>query len=301
MARKKSKAVQTDLIRLNEMCAGVAPGGLPRAEIMEFFGFEECGKTTLAIELSKSFKKVYMIDYEYKFDFDYSKMIGGNFAKIVQPVTFEEGVDDFISEIRELHKKGKPLYDCLIVDTIGSSVSEAEIEAELKENTMGIRAQKVTLFLKKAEKILKPFGVTTILLNHKKDKMGGGFGEQYYTPGGRQIKFSCILRVSVTKKKCKIYDDGMIMNMWIKKNQFAQEHGAQNCQYIIRRGKGICRGVEMMEIGQEAGLIKKEGQMYKIGSKEFRGKAKMIEFLDEQPKVREAIAKAYYEKVSNGK
>jgi len=277
---KATKWITSDFILLNQMLGG----GIPVGHIIEVFGFEGCGKTTFALELSKLFKKPYMIDYEYALDKTYMDLLGVKLAKATQPVTFEEGVDNFFRALKK-HK-----FDCLIVDTIGSAISEAEIEKELKENTMGIRAQKVTVFCKKAEKICKPLGITVILLNHKKDRIGGGFGDKYYTPGGRQIKFSASIRLSVTKKKCKDFpDDGIIMNIWTKKNKVAQNIPFQNCKYVIRRGMGIIRGEETMRLGIEAGVIKIDKQMYKIGSKSFRGKAKLIDFLNSEERVRAAI------------
>jgi len=280
---KKTEFLPTEFIRFNKMLAGELPGGIPTGKIIEIFGFEGCGKTTVALELSRIFKSVYYIDFENELDMEYVAMLDAHLSKVIQPVTFEEGIDLFF---RDLKKKK---YDCLIVDTIGSAITEGEIEKELKDCTVGIRAQKVTIFCKKAEKILKPLGVTVILLNHKKDRIGSGFGERFYTPGGRQIKYSASIRLSITEKKCKIFDDAIITNIWTKKNKVAKKLDVPNIEYIIRRGKGISRGEEAMCLGLETGVVKKTGQTFKIGSKTFRGKVEVIEFLDAEVKVRKAI------------
>lgn len=281
---KKPKFIETDFLLLNRMLGG----GIPVGKIIEIFGFEGCGKTTLAMELSKEFKHVYYMDFEHELDTRYAESIGAKFATFKQPITFEDGIDDFFKHL----KKGKKC-DLLIVDTIGSSITNEQLEKDLKDNTVGSLSGKVTIFLRKAEKILKPLDITLILLNHKKETIGGGFGSKFYTPGGRQIKYSASIRLSLTEKKNAIYPkpDGIIVNIWTTKNKVAQEMQDENCMYMIRRSLGLLRGEETFRLGLEANVIKKEGQSFKIASKSFRGKKAIIDFLcdPDNVKVREAI------------
>ena len=237
----KPKFIETDFVLLNRMLGG----GVPVGKIIEIFGFEGCGKTTLAMELSKVFKQVYYMDFEHELDTRYAKSIGAKFATFKQPVTFEDGIDDFFRSL----KRDKERCDLLIIDTIGSAITNEQLEKELKDNTVGSLPGKVTIFLRKAEKILKPLGITLILLNHKKETIGAGFGDKYYTPGGRQIKYSASIRLSLTEKKNNVYeDDGIIVNIWTKKNKVAQEMIDKNCMYMIRRGLGMLRGEETFRI-----------------------------------------------------
>jgi recombination protein RecA len=279
--------VKTDFILFNQMLGG----GVPEGKIIEIYGFEGCGKTTLALELSKYFKSVYYIDYEHELDMEYVGKIGANLKNFIQPSSFEEGVDSLFHELKD----GKR-YDLVIIDTIGSAITNEQIEKDISESTMGSLAHKVTIFLRKAEKICKPLGMTIILLNHKKDLFGAGFGEQHYTPGGRQIKYSASLRLSITQKKDTIYDDAIITNIWIKKNKVISYNEIQNCFYTIRRGLGIIKGEESFRLGSELEIIKKEGQMFLIGSKKFRGKKEVIDFLNYAPEVRNYINEKWYEK-----
>jgi hypothetical protein len=163
---------------------------------------------------------------------------------------------------------------------------------------MGAQAQKVTIFLKKAEKILKPMGITTILLNHKKEVIGKAAfgGDRFYTPGGRYIKYASSIRLSVTQKADMVFSDGIVSNIWTKKNKVAHELLIPNCEYTIRRGKGISRGKEAFDLSLAIGLAKREGQSFKIGSKSFRGKEAFIEFLDGAEEIRKAIHDRWHQR-----
>jgi len=282
--------VETDFTLFNQMLGG----GVPEGKIIEIYGFEGCGKTTLALELSKYFKSVFYIDYEHELDLEYVEKIGAKIKNIIQPISFEEGVDEIFHEFKE----GKR-YDLIIIDTIGSAITNEQIKKDISEATMGSLAQKVTIFLRKAEKILKPMNVTIILLNHKKDLFGAGFGEQHYTPGGRQIKFSASVRLSITQKKDTIFDDSIITNIWVKKNKVISYNAIQNCFYTIRRGMGIIKGEESFRLGTELNIIKKEGQSFSIGSKKFCGKKEMIDFLNISEEVRKHINEKWYKKDKN--
>jgi len=288
---KIQKWIKTDFILLNEMLGN----GIPVGKIIEIFGFEGCGKTTLALELSKCFSKTYYIDYEHELDENYVKGIGAKLSKLECPETFEEGIDNFFHSLKKNEK-----YDLLIIDTIGSAITNEQIEKDLKDNTIGSLSQKVTIFLRKAEKILKPMGITLILLNHKKDKIGIGFGgERYYTPGGRQIKYSSSIRLSITQKKDKIFDDGIISNIWCVRNKVAQGDYLRNCEYIIVRGKGIIKGEEGLRLGTELNIVKRQGQSFVIGKKSFRGKKEVIEFINSNDKIRMFINDRWNTRIKN--
>lgn len=285
--------IKTDFVKLNYMLGG----GIPKGKILEIFGFEGCGKTTLALELSKHFEKVYYIDYEHEIDIDYVEKLGAKVSRFTQPVTFEEGVDNFFKDLRKEAKKTKTKnYDLLIVDTIGSAVSEVDIESDMSGKKYPALPGKVTIFCKKLEKICKPMGLTTILLNHKKVNLGDKFGPKYRTPGGRQIKYSASIRISVTEKKERIFTDSIITNLWWKKNKVAENIPIKHAPYIVRRGKGIIRGEETFRLGLEIDLIKRAGNKYSIKSKEFTGKKETIDFLENNPKIREAINGKWLEK-----
>jgi len=276
-----TKFAVTEFMLLNDMLGG----GIPIGKIIEIFGYEGCGKSTLGMELTKYFKRVYYIDFEHELDMDYAKMIGANITKIIQPATIEEGCDTFFHDYKEKR------YDLLIVDTIGAGISAEELENDLADNDMGISARKITRFVKKMEHILKPLGTTTILLNHKKDILGKSSfgGEKHYTPGGRYLRFAASFRLSVTKKSTKVYEDAIICNIWSKKDKVTHVDGIHNAEYMIRRGKGIIRGDECLHLALAMGMITHKGQCYHLASKSLRGIKEAIDFLDANPKVREAI------------
>jgi len=204
------------------------------------------------------------------------------------------GTNRTIDFFKDLKKKN---YDLLIIDTIGSAITKDQLEKDIEENTIGSLANRVTLFLRKAEAILKPLGVTVILLNHKKDKIGG-FNQKHYTTGGRQILFSSSIRLSVTKKKANIFtepEESIITNIWINKNKVINKPTVSNCMYTIIRGKGISRGEECFRLALDTGMITIKGQMFHIGKKSFRGKRNIVEFLDEHKEIRDKINEKWIE------
>lgn len=294
MAKKPKEipGIVTDLVYFNDMFGGKFPTG----KIYEIFGFEHCGKTTLALELSKSFSAPYYIDMENELSEEYVRRIGNSNSVVTKPTTFEEGLDDFFKAIKNA-TPDKPIHDLLIIDTIGAAKCQAEIDAAMSDSTVGVLARKVTQFLKKAEALLKPLGITVICLNHKKDKIGGGFGEKHYTPGGRYLDFAAAYRISVTKKASQVFKDkdSTIVNLWCKKDKANNELQRKNTSYTILRGKGIHRGVEGFALGIECKAIKKDGQSYLLGEVSVRGKEAMMDHLQDNPADLKTVIKAWHE------
>ena len=304
---------QTGLILFDQMVGG----GLPRGCRIEIFGEEDCGKTTLALEISKAYKMPYYMEFEQKFDEEYAQSINPHIClknkNIAQPFTIEEGVDDFIKSFNKIEtaniairkennglKKGakkKPLkeqYDLLVMDTVGSAVTIDQIEKEMKDkDQVASLAIQMTRFLRsKAEKILSPKGCTLIMLNHKKEVIGG-FGDADRTPGGRHVKFTSIARFSITRKKTTIYPDAIDMGIWFRKNHITNKTTFDKCRYLIKRGHGVVRGYETLQLGLQTGTIKEDGQFFVLGEYRMRGVKQMVEFLEQNPNLRSAINEEY--------
>ena len=312
--RPDKKRVPTGLILFDQMVGG----GLPRGCRIEIFGEEDCGKTTLALEISRAYKKPYYMEFEQKFDDEYAQSInptiGTEFKNMVQPFTIEEGVDDFIKKFRAIEtanikirkennklKKGakkkalKGQYDLLVMDTVGSAVTIDQIEKDMQDNDqVASLAIQMTRFLRsKAEKILSPKGCTLIMLNHKKEVIGSGFGDGDRTPGGRHVKFTSIARFSITRKKTTIYDDAIDMGIWFRKNHINSKASIKKCRYLIKRGHGVVRGYETLQLGLMTKTIKEDGQFFVLGDYRMRGVKQMVEFLEANPNLRSAINEEY--------
>lgn len=284
--------IKTGMVKLDAMMGG----GIPKGRIIEIAGYPHSGKTTLALEISKLFRKTLYVDLEHETDPDYHKAMLVN-VDIVQPMIFEEVMDEFFGEtIAAMNKKGgKAPYDLMIIDSIGSALTAEQYEKPLMDRTVGSLARAVTGWCRKAEKIHKNFGITTLVINHRKPAITSR-GE--YNPGGLQLTHSAGIILSIHGGRSDIWkDDGMIMHMKMPKNKVTGAIPLTECEYLIRRGRGISRGWEAFCIGEELGLIKQEGHHYKIGKHEFVGRHEMTEYLDDAPDVREVIAGKWREKM----
>lgn len=301
-----TKRIKTGLIRFDEMIGG----GILEGSRIEIYGREDCGKSTFALEVSKAFKKPYMIDFEHKMSEEYAQIINPELSEkkgnLLRGNTLEESLDTFLGEFEDILKKNiarkkkkeKEVqnFDLLIIDTIGSASTLELIESKLSDKKrVGSLARAVTDFLRnKAEKILTPYGCTTLMLNHKKPTIGAKpFEEQSYTPGGIHLSYSAQIRIAMGRKANRIYEDGITASFWQKKNHTTMTETPKNCEYIIRRGHGIVRGFESLLIGIENGIIKEEGTSYVIGDEKFRGQKAIADFLNETPELQKAIYEAH--------
>jgi len=283
----KIKRIKTGLIRLDEMMGG----GLPVGRIIEVYGYPHSGKTTLALEFSKVFKKTLLIDFEHETDPEYHKSLGAN-VDVVQPMTFEQGVDDFFKAVWNGGKIKKSKYDCLIIDSIGSAITNKQLEKDIADNTVGELAQAVTKWCRKAEKIFKPLGITAIAINHRKKQIGGFGGE--YSCGGMQLTHSSGIRLALHGSKNRIHDNGITCNIRQVKNKVSQNITFDTCDYLIERGKGFSRGYELFLQAEPAGVIVKSGHWYSIGEQKFNSLKSLLEVLDGS----EEIRKKLYEKIA---
>lgn len=284
---KKIKRIKTGLIRLDAMMGG----GIPVGRIIEVYGYPHSGKTTLALEIAKVFKKTLLIDYEHETDPDYHKALNVK-VDVVQPMTFEQGVDDFFKIVWNKGKVKKSKYDCLIVDSIGSAITNRQLEKDIADNTVGELAQAVTKWCRKAEKIFKPLGITAIVINHRKQKIGGFGGE--YSTGGMQLKHSAGIRLALHGSKNRVHDDGVTCNIRQVKNKVCQSVPFDRCEYLIERGKGVSRGYEIFLEAEQKGIIKKSGHWYKIGEQKFQGLKALLEVLDSSAEIRNKL----YDKIT---
>jgi len=279
---KAIKRIKTGLVNLDEMMGG----GIPVGRIIEVYGYPHSGKSTLCLEISKAFKNTLLIDFEHETDPDYHKALGVK-VDVVQPITFEQGVDDFFRVIWNGGKVKKSKYDCLIIDSIGSAITNRQMEKDIADNTVGELAQKVTQWCRKAEKIFKPLEVTALVINHRKQKIGGFGGD--YTPGGMQLKHSAGVRLALHHSKNRVHEDGITCNIRQVKNKVCQKVPFSTCEYLIERGLGISRGWELFEKAEQAGIIEKHGHWYHIGEQKFQGQKALVSVLDESAVLRKKL------------
>lgn len=276
------KRLATGLLNLDAMMGG----GIPVGRIIEVYGYPHSGKTTLALEISKVFRKTLLMDFEHETDPDYHRALSVS-CDVVQPMTFEQGVDDFFKVIWNGGKVKNAKYDCLIIDSIGSAITNKQMEKDIADDTVGALAQKVTQWCRKAEKVFKPLGVTAIVINHRKQTIGGFGGD--YTPGGMQLKHSAGIRLALHGSKNRIHEDGVTCNIRQVKNKVCQQIPFDKCEYLIERGKGISRGYEVFLIAEEAGIIEKRGHWYCIGEQKFQGQKALIDVLDDSAVLRKKL------------
>lgn len=285
---KHIEFVPTGLLRLDDMLGG----GIPKGQFIEIYGYEYSGKTTLALEISKVFNNVLYVDFEHKSDPIYHNAIGAK-VEVQEGVVLEQSMDEVLKKIGDrAKKKNKKLqYDLVIIDSLGASMPKAEYEADLVDSTIGALAKAITRFLRKASNVFPAYGITCIMVNHRKDKIGISFGDSDYTPGGRQIKYSSLVRLALHRAGQKIYKDvdGNFCRIRQTKNQASSNVPFDKCEYLIIRGRGIIRGFEAFDIGLSTGLIKQGGHWFTIGNKKCKGAVEMIEFLEQHDRLRKVI------------
>lgn len=273
-------------------------GGLPRGRIIELFGAESSGKSTLAMflvaQIQKTGGKAVLVDAEFAFSSDYAEKIGVDVASLIvsQPSTGEEALD-IVDKMAATHG-----IDIIVVDSVAALVPEKELEGEIGDVGMAQQARLMSKGMRVLAGNISKTNTVVIFINQVREKVGVFFGNKDVTPGGKALKFFASVRLEVKKgDKIKDKSDGVIGN-WLKicgvKNKVGFPWKAAELEIIFEKGIDI-EGA-MLDSAVEFGYVEKNGSSYVYGETKLGvGRENARNFLIENPDVAQAINKKLYE------
>jgi recombination protein RecA len=296
--------IQTAVIPTGSIALDVAlgVGGLPRGRVIEIYGPESSGKTTVALHAVANAQRnggiAAFIDAEHALDPEYARNLGVDTDALLvsQPDTGEQAL-----EIADMLIRSGAL-DVIVIDSVAALVPRAEIEGEMGDSHVGLQARLMSQALRKITGILSNSGTTAIFINQLREKIGVMFGSPETTTGGRALKFYSSVRLDVRRIESLKDGTDIVGNrtrVKVVKNKVAAPF--KQAEFDIMYGKGISREGSLIDVGVEQNIIRKSGAWYTYdGDQLGQGKEKAREFLKENPDVAAEIEKKILEKLGVG-
>jgi recombination protein RecA len=277
-------------------------GGLPRGRVVEIYGPEASGKTSLALHAVANAQRAggiaAFIDAEHALDPDYAKNLGVDTDALLvsQPDTGEQAL-----EITDMLVRSGAL-DVIVIDSVAALVPRAEIEGEMGDSHVGLQARLMSQALRKITGALNNSGTTAIFINQLREKIGVMFGSPETTTGGRALKFYSSVRLDVRRIESLKDGTDIVGNrtrVKVVKNKCASPF--KQAEFDILYGKGISREGSLIDVGVEQGIIRKSGAWYTYdGDQLGQGKENARGFLKENPDVAAEIEKRIFDKLGVG-
>lgn len=277
--------------------AALGVGGYPRGRIIEVYGPESSGKTTVALhaiaEVQAAGGQAAFIDAEHALDPAYAKNLGVNIDELLlsQPDTGEQAL-----EIAEALVRSGAI-DIIVVDSVAALVPKAEIEGEMGDSHMGLQARLMSQALRKLSGAINKSNTIAIFINQVREKIGVMFGNPETTPGGRALKFYSSVRLEVRRAEQIKQGNDIVGNktkIKVVKNKVAPPFKA--VEVDIMYGEGISREGEIIDIGSDLDIVQKSGSWYSYkGERLGQGRENAKQFLLENPEVRLEIQNAIRE------
>ena len=277
-------------------------GGLPRGRVVEIYGPESCGKTTLALHAVANAQKAggiaAFIDAEHALDPEYAKNLGVDTDALLvsQPDTGEQAL-----EIADMLIRSGAI-DVVVIDSVAALVPKAEIEGEMGDSHVGLQARLMSQALRKITGALSNSGTTAIFINQLREKIGVMFGSPETTTGGKALKFYASVRLDIRRiETLKDGTDAVGNRTRVKvvKNKMAPPF--KQAEFDILYGVGISREGGLIDLGVEQGFVRKSGAWYTYeGDQLGQGKENARTFLKDNPDLADEIEKKIKEKLGVG-
>ena len=293
--------VNVDAIPTGALSLDVALGigGIPRGRIIEIYGPESSGKTTLAQHIVAECQKkggiAAFVDAEHALDPEYARNLGVNIDELLisQPDTGEQALD--ITE--ELVRSGA--VDIIVVDSVAALVPKAEIEGTMEDQQMGLQARLMSKALRKLTGVIGKTNTTVIFINQLRQKIGVMYGNPETTTGGNALKYYASVRMEIKRTetlKGDGEDVGNHVRVRVLKNKVAPPF--RTAEFDIIFGKGISKTGNILDVAVNLGIVNKAGAWFSYNDTKLgQGREKSKEFLDENPELLKEVEKLVREKL----
>ncbi len=282
-AKINVEAVPTGSLSI-DLALGI--GGVPKGRIIEIYGPESSGKTTLALHIIASTQKLggeaAFVDAEHALDPDYARALGVDTDNLLisQPDTGEQALD--ITEA--LVRSGA--VDIVVVDSVAALVPRSEIEGEMGDSFVGLQARLMSQALRKLAGSISKTNCIVIFINQLREKIGVSYGNPEVTTGGRALKFYASVRIDVRRTETLKNGSELIGNrtkVKITKNKMAPPF--KEAEFDIIYGEGISKTGEIIDLGVKLDLIDKSGSWYTVSGNRVQGRDGVRDFLKANPSV----------------
>ena len=285
----RPKVVESNCISTGSLSLDIAIGigGVPRGRVIEVFGPESSGKTTLTLHIIAEAQKnngiAAFIDAEHALDPIYAKSIGVNTDELIisQPDTGEQALEITESLVRS------NAVDIVVIDSVAALVPKAEIEGNMGDSYMGLQARLMSQALRKLTAIISKSKTTVVFVNQIREKIGIFFGNPETTPGGRALKFYATIRLDIRRKASIKKDDnniGIMVKVKVVKNKLAPPFKETTFDIIF--GKGISREGDVVDLGLLYKILKKSGVWISYNDTKFgQGRENAKLYLKTHPEV----------------
>lgn len=306
----EAKSTSIDVIPTGCLSLDLALGvlGVPRGRVIEVYGPESSGKTTLAQHIIAEVQKLggmaAFVDAEHALDPDYARKIGVNVNDLLisQPDTGEQALDIVETLVRS------NALDVVVIDSVAALTPKAEIEGEMGDSHMGLQARLMSQALRKLTAIISKTKTVVVFINQTRQKIGIVYGNPETTTGGVALKFYASLRVEV-RRAAQIKMGERIIGNRVKakvvKNKVAAPF--RTCEFDIMYNEGISKAGDLLDIATEYGIIKRAGNSYTYGEEKLgMGRENAKNGLKEQPQMmaelREKVIVAFHDRedIQNG-
>ncbi|TAN52906.1 MAG: recombinase RecA [Methylococcaceae bacterium] len=293
-----------DIIPTGSLALDIAlgVGGVPRGRVIEIYGPESSGKTTMTLEIIAQAQKLggtaAFVDAEHALDPSYAEKIGVNLDELLvsQPDTGEQAL-----EITDMLVRSGAI-DVVVIDSVAALTPKAEIEGDMGDSHMGLQARLMSQALRKLTANIKRSNTLVIFINQIRMKIGVMFGNPETTTGGNALKFYASVRLDIRRTGSIKEGDEVVGNetrVKVVKNKVAPPF--KEAEFEIFYGEGVSREGELIELGVKHELIQKSGAWYSYGSDRIgQGRDNVRKYLKEHPDIAQSIEKKIRDKVFGG-